>query len=209
MMETQINYQSLLDEAEAFVSVRLAGCEEQLVYHNLAHTRGVVNNASQIAAHYQLTETDRFVVLSASWFHDLGYINGAPAGHEQRGVSIFREFAQTRGIDNDLVEHVEGCVLATTLPQKPATLLEAIVCDADLYHFGTADFFEKDALMLRETQGRLKTKNMATSDWLAGTLKLLQSHQFCTLYCQQQLVGQKEENIRRLETRLQAFPEVG
>lgn len=194
---------SLLDQIEAFVSGRLSGCNEQLVYHNLSHTRSVVGNASKIADYYQLTDSDRFVVLAASWFHDLGYVNGDPVGHEQRGASMFREFASSLSIEAETIVRVIGCILATTLPQKPANLLESIVCDADLYHFGTTEFAEKDLLMLEETSRRLKTDIPAAS-WLSGSAKLLRSHQFCTPYCQDKLAAQKQENLRQLEAQIQA-----
>ncbi|SEJ68516.1 HD domain-containing protein [Dyadobacter koreensis] len=196
-----MNYQSVLDQIEAFVSAQLSAYGEPLAYHNLNHTRNVVSNAAQIAAHYQLSAPDQFVVLSASWFHDLGYVNGDPAGHEQRGALIFREFANSLLIEGDLIAHVIGCILATTLPQKPTNLLESIVCDADLYHFGTSEFAGKDLLMLEETSHRLKTDFPAAS-WLAGSAKLLRSHQFCTSYCQDKLTDQKQDNLRQLEARM-------
>lgn len=194
---------SLLDQIEAFVSAQLSACDDELAYHNLNHTLSVVENASRIAKYYHLTDSERFVVLAASWFHDLGYINGDPAGHEQRGASIFRKFANSLFIEGDVIEYVVGCILATTLPQKPTNLLESIVCDADLHHFGTIEFTDKDALMQEETRRRLKMDIPAVT-WLAGTAKLLRSHQFCTPYCQDKLAGQKQENLRQLEARMQA-----
>ena len=192
---------SLLDQIESFVSAQLSAFGNELAYHNLNHTLSVVENASFIADYYQLTDLDRFVVVAASWFHDLGYMNGDASGHEQRGASIFREFAYSLFIEGDLIERVIGCILATTLPQKPANLLESIVCDADLYHFGTKAFSEKDALMLEEITRRLKT-DIPVVSWLAGSLRLLQSHKFCTQYCQDELAGQKQANLRQLQARI-------
>lgn len=200
---TLMKTDSLLDQIKAFVSAQLSACGNELAYHNLNHTLSVVKNASRIAEYYQLADSERFVVIAASWFHDLGYVNGDPQGHEQRGTSIFREFANSLFIEDNLIELVIGCILATTLPQKPNNLLESIVCDADLYHFGTTEFAGKDALMREETRRRLKTDIPAAS-WLAGSAKLLRSHQFCTAYCQDRLAAQKQENFRQLEARIQA-----
>ncbi|WAC13422.1 HD domain-containing protein [Dyadobacter pollutisoli] len=197
---------SLLDQIGAFVSAQLSACGDELAYHNLNHTLSVVENALQLADYYQLTDPDRFVVLAASWFHDLGYMNGGPAGHEQRGALIFHQFASSLAIEGDLIARVMGCILATTLPQRPTNLLESIVCDADLYHFGTSEFAEKDALMREETSHRLAT-DIAALSWLAGSAKLLRSHQFCTPYCQGKLAGQKQENLLQLEARMKAASE--
>ncbi len=198
-----MNYQSLLNQIEAFVSAQLSACGEPLAYHNLNHTRNVVENAARIADCYELSNSERFVIIAASWFHDLGYINGEVAGHEQRGVLLFGGFANGLFIEGDIIARVMGCILATTLPQKPTNLLESIVCDADLYHFGTIEFAEKDLLMLEETSHRLKT-NIPAANWLSGSAKLLRSHQFCTPYCQDKLAAQKQENLRQLEARIQA-----
>ena len=197
---------SLLDQIESFVSAQLSAFGNELAYHNLNHTLSVVENASFIADYYQLTDLDRFVVVAASWFHDLGYVNGDPAGHEQRGALIFRQFANSLFIESDLINRVIGCILATTLPQKPTNLWESIVCDADLYHFGTIEFAEKDLLMLEETRRRLKT-DIPAGSWLSGSAKLLRSHQFCTPYCQGKLAVQKQENLRQLEVHMNATSE--
>lgn len=197
---------SLLDQIEVFVSVQLSTYCDQLAYHNLTHTLGVVENASRIAGYYQLVGADRFVVVAASWFHDLGYVNGDPSGHEQRGASIFLDFANRLFIENHVIERIIGCILATTLPQNPANLLESIVCDADLFHFGTTEFVEKDALMLQETRYRMKT-DIPLLTWLDGSAKLLRSHRFCTQYCQDKLADQKQESLMQLEARMKAAPE--
>jgi hypothetical protein len=44
-----------------------------------------VNAAIQIANHYQLDDVGFFVVVTAAWFHDMGYFSGGPNGHELQG----------------------------------------------------------------------------------------------------------------------------
>ena len=46
----------------------------------------------------------------------------------------------------------DACILATKLPQMPDGLLQEMLCDADLYHLGTLDFFACDVLMKKETE---------------------------------------------------------
>ena len=45
-----------------------------LLYHNLEHTRSVVERTQEIAAHYQLDENDMLAVYVAAWFHDVGHL---------------------------------------------------------------------------------------------------------------------------------------
>src|SRR5580765_6440983 len=70
----------------------------QLPYHNLDHTRGVVKAAKQIADHCQLTERDFFIVITATWFHDVGYFHGVE-NHEKKGAEIAQDFLYRLGVD--------------------------------------------------------------------------------------------------------------
>ena len=45
---------------------------EQLVFHNLEHTKGVVKRAVEIAGHYHLSEEDMMIIFVSAWFHDTG-----------------------------------------------------------------------------------------------------------------------------------------
>jgi len=42
-----------------------------LIFHNLDHTRSVVERTKEIAAHYYLSEKDLLAVYIAAWFHDM------------------------------------------------------------------------------------------------------------------------------------------
>ena len=44
----------------------------------------------QIADHYQLNERDFFIVTTAAWFHDIGYLNGAE-NHEEKGAEMAQD----------------------------------------------------------------------------------------------------------------------
>jgi HD superfamily phosphodiesterase len=70
-----MNYHQLLEKVKQnAVDYFNAKADQKLVYHNLAHTESVVSNARQIARHYQLSEKDFFIVITAAWFHDLAIL---------------------------------------------------------------------------------------------------------------------------------------
>src|ERR1700712_1326205 len=108
---------------------------KQLPYHNKSHTENVVAAGTQIGNHYQLNEHCFFVVITASWFHDMGYYLGGAIGHEVRGANMAEGFLKEQGVDEASILQVRGCILATQMPQKPTNQLEEIVCDGDLFHF--------------------------------------------------------------------------
>src|SRR6476619_7605864 len=134
-----MNYAELSRKVEEHVINYFNSREDpQLTYHNLDHTLGVVKAAKQIADNYQLDDKGLFIVITAAWFHDIGYLKGA---------KMARVFLHKSGVDSETIQTITGCIIATTLPQNPKTTLEEIVCDADLSHLGSDDFLEKSKLL--------------------------------------------------------------
>ncbi|MEP6728576.1 MAG: Pycsar system effector family protein [Bacteroidota bacterium] len=170
---------------------------KQFPYHNQAHTENVVAAVTEIANHYQLIAHDFFVTVTAGWFHDMGYYLGEANGHEERGAAMAAVFLKNEGVDDATIEQVKGCIIATQMPQKPANLLEQIVCDGDLYHLGTDNFEKLNKLMRKEAEER-KDKEIDKKDWRRGTIALLQSHHYHTDYCRLLLNQKKQENLDRL-----------
>src|SRR5690606_12247279 len=128
--------------------------DENLVYHTVEHTAEVVKAAEQISDHYQLDETDYLAVYIAAWFHDTGYLFGQPEGHELKGAALAEEFLKGQQADAVLIEKVKQCVLATRLSAKPESLIERIMADADLFHFGTENFRNNNRMMRKEMELR-------------------------------------------------------
>ena len=162
---TIMNYRQFLEQVKQYTIHFFKSKDTQkLLYHNLEHTQMVVANTEQIARHYHLGEKDFFVVMTAAWFHDTGYLNGDPAEHEQRGADIASRFLKDSGVEEETIQAVRQCVMATRMPQSPVTLAEKIVCDADLFHFGTADFAERNKLMRKESEWRTG-KKISKNKW--------------------------------------------
>lgn len=173
-----------------------------LVYHNLAHTRQVVQAAEQISSYYRLTDNDQLVVMLAAWFHDVGYVLGERKEHEQAGADAARNFIGLQQLPDSVAQAVEGCILATHIPQEPKNLLEQIVCDADLFHLGGKDYKKRDKLLRAETE-MATGRNISGLEWTRTSILFLESHKYHTAYCQTLLKAQKEDNLERLRSRLE------
>ncbi len=194
-----MNYRQFLDQVRQYTIHFFKSKDTQkLLYHNLEHTQMVVANAEQIARHYQLAGKDFFIVMTAAWFHDSGYLTGDPADHEQRSADIAARFLNDIAVEEDTIQAVRQCILATRMPQSPTSRLEKIVCDADLFHFGTADFWERNNLMRKETEWRTG-KKIGKNQWRKGTIRFLEAHQFQTDYCRNILQNKKQQNLRELK----------
>src|SRR5690606_14817504 len=125
---------------------------------------------------YQLSDHDYFVVVAASWFHDMGYLFDCNP-HEERGAQMAIDFLGERGVDQETIEQVRGCILATKMPQRPSGLLQEIVCDADLFHLGSDSFKEKNKLMRKEAEG-FCNKTLHKDDWRIKTISLFKAHHY-------------------------------
>ena len=79
----------------------------------------------------------------------------------------------------------------------PDTLVEKIICDADLFNLGTDDFREKNKLLKKEKEalGNMKIDGIT---WRASTISMLNNHQYHTDYCQLLLNKTKAENVNRI-----------
>src|SRR5919199_6585150 len=119
----------------------------EFVFHNIEHTEDVVEACSRIAERYNLDETDRLILMLAAWFHDTGYAKGEAAGHEYESVKYATRFLKQHGVDDAIIQRVASCIDATRMPQSPVTLIEKILCDADLFHLATDDFQARNQLL--------------------------------------------------------------
>jgi HD superfamily phosphodiesterase len=172
----------------------------QLPYHNLLHTERVVKHAEKMCGYYNLENADRFIVITAAWFHDTGYLLGEASEHEKNGVEAASVFLRSKNADEESIEKVKRCILATKMPQSPQTLLEEIVCDADVFDLGTDQFKINDANMHKEKE--LLTEEYVTKqEWRKQTIRFLEAHHYHTSYAKEKAGPVKQDHLEKLKTK--------
>jgi predicted metal-dependent HD superfamily phosphohydrolase len=190
-------YKQALARIKEFVQNYFAGHPNpNRIYHNLEHTQNVVELALQIADHYKLDGKSLFIIEAAAWFHDIGY-SEAPAHHEKRGTQIAEKFLKELSVDDDSIRSIKGCIMATRIPQQPKTLLERIICDADMYHLGLDDFAAKSKLVRKELE-LINGQKIPKAEWKRKNIELLQNYHFKTDYAEQLLSDQQKKNLEQL-----------
>ncbi|MCC9137556.1 Pycsar system effector family protein [Pontibacter silvestris] len=200
-----MNYSVLLQDAESFIKSYIkAHSNPLLVYHNLEHTEQVVAIAGKIANYYQLADDERFSLITAAWFHDIGYMDDFQ-NHEQAGAQRAAAYLADKGLDEKAIEAIQNCILATALWREPTNMVEQIIKDADLFHFGTDDF-KKRSRLLREEVEALNHISISKEEWRESTIALLEAHHYYTGYCQELLNEKKLQNLNEL--RMKAAPRV-
>ncbi|MBV9961854.1 MAG: HD domain-containing protein [Parafilimonas sp.] len=177
---------------------------ENLLYHNLQHTKNVVDHCKEIAAHYNITERQMLILYIAAWFHDTGHLfQNQMKNHEDKSVEVMQKFMQDNQADKQLMDEIAACIMSTKAPRHPLNLEQQIICDADTYHFGTKEFRDTNKRMREEYS--LREEYVDKEKWDEGTLEMLNSHHFYTQYCNDLLNGKKKDNIKKLEKKVKQY----
>lgn len=176
------------------------------IYHNLQHTREIVNWTVQLGQHYNLDSKSRFIVEAAAWFSNLCY-DRDPKQYQERNARYAQKFLRNIPLTEDLVKNITGCILSTRLPQQPKNTMEEIACDAHMYHLGLDDY-EKRSKLIRKELVLLSRKKISKDEWKQRDLELLQNHRFKTEYAKQLLDSQQQKNLELLKTQKSKGPEI-
>ncbi|GAB4396204.1 MAG: hypothetical protein OHK0053_09690 [Microscillaceae bacterium] len=171
-----------------------------LHYHNLHHTRYVVNAAQHIAEQENLDQEERYLLHLSAWLHDIGYLHTRQS-HEEVGREIARQQLEAAQSPEAHIKAVEAAILATKIPQTPQNPIEQALCDADLAHLADEDFFEI-CLPLRREWEAVEGQPMTDIAWLEANLSFMQNHAYFTHYGQQYLEPRKQENMLKVQKKL-------
>jgi predicted metal-dependent HD superfamily phosphohydrolase len=172
---------------------------QKFYYHSLEHTQEIVKRAEEIAAHYKLSEKEMMAAYIAAWFHDTGYLFTTPENHEEKSVEQMKSFMETNFPDTELIQTIEGCIMATKKDIEPSTLLQQIICDADTYHLGTKDFKKTNKQVKKEL---FPNDDISKNEWNIKTLEFLEKHKYYTTYCMELLEKGKQANIEKLRQKI-------
>ena len=75
-----MDHTPLYNKTEQYVTKLFhANTSENLVFHNIDHTKYVVEKTKEIAAHYKLNDEELLILFIAAWFHDTGYLFVKPS----------------------------------------------------------------------------------------------------------------------------------
>ncbi|MCG2459996.1 DUF5706 domain-containing protein [Flavobacteriaceae bacterium F89] len=188
----------IIDKAERFSTDLLTHkLDQKYLYHNLTHTKRVVESVGELVEFYKLEGNDKEVLLLAAWLHDTGYIQGSE-NHEENSCSLAEKFLEEQDYDLLLAQQVCLCIMATKRNHNPQNFLEEIIRDADASHLGKKSFLETSE-NLREECSLLGLATYTPKEWREGNIKLLQTeHRFYTDYAKENWQPGKDRNLRRM-----------
>ncbi len=170
-----------------------------LSYHSVEHIRDVYDSAKSIAKSEGVKGEDKKLLLTAALFHDSGFLS-QQKDHEKISCDMAKQYLPGFGYTDDQIEKICGMIMATKIPQTPHTLLEEILCDADLDYLGRDDFFTIGNKLFSELSiyGILNTEE----EWNQLQARFLEKHHYFTNTAIKLRKEQKDEYLRQIRSKI-------
>lgn len=177
--------------------------DPRLTYHNVRHTREVLEDAERIAAAEGFTHSDELLLLKvAALYHDTGFLF-TYANHEEQSCAFARRDLQRSGFSPEQLDRICSIIMATKIPQSPVDPLEQVICDADLDYLGREDFEPiSNSLKLEFLEFGVVTTE---SEWEQKQIHFMEAHHYFTKTSQQLRAPRKAERLADLRERLAVF----
>jgi predicted metal-dependent HD superfamily phosphohydrolase len=170
---------SIIQEAEKFVLDYLnENLKPEYVYHNFKHTKFVVSKIEELIKTEKLNQTEKEIVILAGWFHDIGYTIDK-VKHEDHSVTIATNFFLDKNYNKENLEKILSCIKATKLNEKPLTILENILCDADFSHLASSDY-KIISEQLRNEFENIGCGTYTNKEWLLENIAVFNNHKYYT-----------------------------
>ncbi|MFA5781062.1 MAG: HD domain-containing protein [Bacteroidales bacterium] len=150
---------------------------EKLYYHSIKHTLDVTIAAVQYGIMENLTEEELILVKIAALYHDSGFLIRY-LNNEETSAQIVQDTLPAFGFTQNQIGQITKMILSTEIHQKPKTLLEKILCDADLDYLGRDDFFMNGICL--QCEWNEHDNPISLKEWYIHELYFLQQHEYYT-----------------------------
>ncbi|MEO6537927.1 MAG: YitT family protein [Ferruginibacter sp.] len=188
------------EQAYTFLINKLEhGLPLYLTYHNILHTKKVIEAAEHLAAAENISGDDLVMLKTAALFHDAGFLQNHH-DHEELSCKIARKHLPDYAYTGEEIETICQMIMATKLPQAPADQLAQLLCDADLYYLGTNEYSTTAEELFKEFKktGMVKTE----IEWELKQLAFLSEHQYFTPTAIEEREAHKQKNLQELKLKL-------
>ncbi|WKD85081.1 hypothetical protein KCTC32516_00420 [Polaribacter huanghezhanensis] len=170
---------------------------KEYLFHNVSNTQRVVNSIKELIDGEKISEVDANILLFASWFHDIGYIN-RKENHIEASVNIATTFLEEYNIDNSIIDAVVRLIRVTKPDVEANDFLGKILKDAVSSYYAENSFIDKSKL-LKEEINLLFNKKLTELEWNQKNIKaFVKEHRFYTKYAQETWQQGKDKNLAKL-----------
>lgn len=188
---------TLISESEKFVTDYLIHhLDSKFIYHNLAHTQGVVEKVEELVMELELADNEKQALIIAAWFHDTGFTEMID-DHETISVKIATQFLKSQGVEAPFIKSVTDLILATRLTYEPINKLEKIIRDADCAHVSSKNYEEHVSLLRKEWE-LTQHKEFSNAQWVEENVSFLTQHSFHSPVAASKWEKRKGKNLASL-----------
>ena len=173
-----------------------------LHYHSINHTKDVTEAVERLALMEGITDEGLFLLKSAATYHDAGFVEQYDK-NEEIGMRMAREILPKYGYSQEQIDVIDGLIKSTEIPQSPNTLLQQIMCDADLDYLGRDDFHDIASLLRRELRehGKIDSDRL----WDEIQVKFLTSHTYFTKSAIDTRRTKKMKHLDEIKEKLKSY----
>jgi uncharacterized membrane-anchored protein YitT (DUF2179 family) len=187
------------EKAQTFIYEKLEKeIPKSLAYHNIHHTKEVVQNARLIAEAEGINGDELTILLTAALYHDTGFLETYKE-HEEVSCSLARESLPGLGYNQEQIEHICRLILTTKIPQKAEEKLAQVLCDADLLYLGTDEYFKQSKKLYKELRNLVIIKSY--DDWIQYQVDFIEGHHFYTSLAKGTYTQKKAQNLYLIKTK--------
>ncbi|MEO6452482.1 MAG: YitT family protein [Ginsengibacter sp.] len=169
-----------------------------LTYHNSQHTKDVLEAVEHLSKAEHITGHEKELLLTAALFHDAGFIKKYTA-HEEESCTMAREVLPAFNFNKEDIDTICGLIMTTKLNEKPNTLLQKIINDADLHYMGTSNYF----IIANNLYNEYQHQGLVTDqrDWHNKQITFFQEHVYYTGSAIKKYGSLKKKNLELLSKR--------
>ncbi|MCA1763649.1 MAG: HD domain-containing protein [Flavobacteriales bacterium] len=172
---------------------------ENLTYHSVDHTVGVIDRALEIARAEGLPESELTILLLGAAYHDSGFLE-TYENHEEKSCDLASRFLPEFGFDETQIERVSELIMETKIPHNPKSKLAEILCDADMAYIGGKRYQKISQTLFEELRHYLK--DIDSDVWIEKQIVFLENQQFWTEYARGKYQSNKNLVLKRLKQKL-------
>ena len=171
-------------------------------YHGSEHSLEVEQACIDISKNEDsLTTREVELLRVASLSHDIGHIESMD-NHEVLGCNFIIRTMPNFGYTEEDISLVKSLILVTKFPHKPKSLLENIICDADLSYIGTEKYSCQAEKLKKELVELHNYKFEDEKDWIEFQVSFLEKHVFFTKHAHENYNPTKKIIIEELKNKL-------
>lgn len=194
-MQYEKVYNYLIDQLEQ-------GLPTWLTYHNVSHTKNVIDAAVHLATTEGIQGEDLTVLKTAALFHDVGFLENH-LKHEELSCKFARSILPDYEYNDEQIELICSLIMATKLPQSPKEELAKYLCDADLYYLGTDEYDSYADNLYAEflKSGFVKSE----SEWLIKQADFLATHNYFTSTARKERDNLKRTVMNKIKVKVKSI----